>query len=63
MTAKTSISLEWPFWNAAKGIANETEITVNELVRRIDRARQPPQNLSSAIRLFVLDHYKSKAAS
>jgi predicted DNA-binding ribbon-helix-helix protein len=60
---KTSISLESAFWAAAKEIASEKRIAVSELVRRIDRQRRPPQNLSSAIRLFVLDHYKSRAAS
>jgi predicted DNA-binding ribbon-helix-helix protein len=55
---KTSVSLEDEFWGSLKGIAGERNRTLSELVATIDGARQHG-NLSSAIRLFVLDHYRS----
>jgi predicted DNA-binding ribbon-helix-helix protein len=55
---KTSVSLEDEFWGSLKGIAGERNLTLSELVATIDGARQHG-NLSSAIRLFVLDHYRS----
>jgi predicted DNA-binding ribbon-helix-helix protein len=55
---KTSVSLEEAFWNGAKEIAREHGKTLSELVSGIDRTRQQG-NLSSAIRLFVLDHFKN----
>lgn len=54
---KTSVSLEDAFWQSLKEIAGEREITLSELVASIDTGRHLG-NLSSAIRLFVLDHYR-----
>ena len=51
---KTSISLEDAFWSDLKEIAHAQEATLSELVGKIDEKRQG--NLSSAIRLFVLEH-------
>ena len=59
---KTSVSLEEAFWNGMKEISGERNMTLSELVGEIDNKRQQG-NLSSAIRLFVLDHFKSRAAS
>ena len=56
---KTSISLEDAFWKALKDIAILRRATLSDLVASIDSERQHG-NLSSAIRLFVLDHYQSK---
>jgi predicted DNA-binding ribbon-helix-helix protein len=56
---KTSISLEDAFWKALKDIAIARRATLSDLVASIDSERQHG-NLSSAIRLFVLDHYHSK---
>jgi predicted DNA-binding ribbon-helix-helix protein len=58
---KTSVSLEEAFWNSMKEISHERSVTLSELVGEIDTARQQG-NLSSAIRLFVLDHFKTLAA-
>jgi predicted DNA-binding ribbon-helix-helix protein len=49
----TSISLEAPFWDALREIAARRELSVNALVAAIDTERTG--NLSSAIRLFVLE--------
>lgn len=55
---KTSVSLEDAFWRGLKEIARDRSITLSELVGTIDSDRQHG-NLSSAIRLFVLDHYRN----
>src|SRR5262245_12166910 len=55
---KTSVSLEDAFWRGLKEIARERNTTLSELVGSIDSDRQHG-NLSSAIRLFVLSHYRS----
>ena len=57
---KTSVSLEDAFWASLKDIANERGVTLSELVSSIDTKRQHG-NLSSAIRLFVLDHYRVRS--
>ena len=58
---KTSVSLEDAFWQALKEIASERDLTLSELVAVVDTDRRQG-NLSSAIRLFVLDHFRSQAA-
>jgi predicted DNA-binding ribbon-helix-helix protein len=58
---KTSVSLEDAFWQGLKEIADERDMTLSDLVATIDTGRQHG-NLSSAIRLFVLDHYRARAA-
>ena len=57
---KTSVSLEDAFWTGLKDIAGARNMTLSELVASIDGERRQG-NLSSAIRLFVLDHYRSQA--
>jgi predicted DNA-binding ribbon-helix-helix protein len=59
---KTSVSLEDGFWNSLKDIAGERHMTLSDLVASIDTDRQYG-NLSSAIRLFVLDFYRDRLAS
>ena len=56
---KTSVSLEDAFWNGLKGIARERQMTLSALVAEIDAQRQLG-NLSSALRLFVLDFYRTQ---
>ena len=57
---KTSVSLEDAFWQGLKEIADEKDLTLSELVATIDTGRNRG-NLSSAIRLFVLDYYRTAA--
>ena len=59
---KTSVSLEDAFWRGLKEIASARNMTLSDLVASIDGGRRQG-NLSSAIRLFVLDHYRSQAAN
>jgi predicted DNA-binding ribbon-helix-helix protein len=56
---KTSISLEDPFWNELKGIANAQGVKLSELIAFIDRTRTQG-NLSSAIRQFVLEYFQNE---
>ena len=58
---KSSVSLEDEFWTTLKEIAGDRHVTMSELVSGIDKQRQHG-NLSSAIRLFVLEYYRGKAA-
>ena len=59
---RSSVTLEDAFWTALKGIAAAQGITIDRLIATIDTERheRPHTNLSSAIRLFVLDYYRSK---
>ena len=57
---KTSVSLEDAFWGSLKDIASARNLTLSELVASIDTDRRQG-NLSSAIRLFVLNHYRTQA--
>jgi predicted DNA-binding ribbon-helix-helix protein len=59
---RTSISLEDAFWNTLKDIAYERRIPLSQLVARIDANRRQFANLSSGIRLFVLEFYKERVA-
>ena len=56
---KTSVSLEDAFWKGLKEIAGERDTTLSELVGKIDSEREYG-NLSSALRLFVLDFYRTQ---
>jgi predicted DNA-binding ribbon-helix-helix protein len=56
---KTSVCLEDAFWSSLKEIAQAKGATVSQTVTEIDRMRQRP-NLSSAIRLFVLDWVRNR---
>jgi predicted DNA-binding ribbon-helix-helix protein len=56
---KTSVNVEDAFWDGLKEIAVARNIRLQTLVTEIDSKRQHP-NLSSAIRLFVLDFYQAQ---
>ena len=59
---KTSVSLEEAFWQGLKEIANRRNMSVSALIGTIDN-RRAEGNLSSCIRLFVLDHFRSLASA
>ena len=59
---KTSVSLEDAFWKGLKEIASDRDLTLSGMVASIDSGRHGG-NLSSAIRLFVLDHYRTMIGS
>ena len=56
---KRSVALEDAFWEGLKEIAQRRQMTVSKLVGEINMARQH-NNLSSALRLFVLEFYRSQ---
>ena len=57
---RTSISLEEPFWVELKGFATERGLSLAALVTEIDGARGGA-NLSSAIRVALLQRLRAKA--
>jgi predicted DNA-binding ribbon-helix-helix protein len=59
---KTSVSLEDAFWKGLKEIASGRGLTLSEMVATVQSARAQG-NLSSALRLFVLDHYRAQIAT
>jgi predicted DNA-binding ribbon-helix-helix protein len=58
---KTSVSLENEFWDGLREIADLDKIKVSALLQKIDLDRRTA-NLSSAIRIFVLNHYQTRPA-
>ena len=56
---RTSFSLEDPFWDELKSIARMRSMALAALLAEIDKQRDPETNLSSAIRVYVLDCVKS----
>jgi predicted DNA-binding ribbon-helix-helix protein len=59
---KTSVSLEDAFWGRLKDIAKNRGMALCDLISRIDVDREHG-NLSSALRLFVLNHYTQPMSS
>lgn len=57
---RTSVSLEEPFWTGLREIAAERNLPLTALIAEIDLARAE-DNLSSALRLHVLAHYRAMA--
>jgi predicted DNA-binding ribbon-helix-helix protein len=56
---KTSVTLEDPFWSGLREIATERSCTLGGLVAQIDSERQN-SNLSSALRIYILNYYLSR---
>ena len=59
---KTSVSLEDEFWTRLREIAGAKQATLSQLLAQIDERRNSP-NLSSAIRVYVLEHFRNSADS
>ncbi|MBY6089359.1 ribbon-helix-helix domain-containing protein [Pseudooceanicola sp. 502str34] len=55
---RTSVSLEEDFWRAFRDIAEEKGLALNALAAEIDEARGIEAGLASAIRVYVLAHYR-----
>ena len=58
----TSISLEDEFWEAINHIAQLEKMSLNNIVGLIEDGDREA-NLSSAIRVFVLEYYRSQSAA
>jgi len=54
---KTSLAMEEEFWQALSQIASANQSTIPLLISRID-ADRTTQNLSSAVRVFVLGYFR-----
>lgn len=54
----TSVSIEPEFWEEFERIANKESVSTNELITKID-VQRGENNLSSAIRVFVLQSLKT----
>lgn len=59
----TSFTLEDEFYVELKRIATDREKPLANLITKIDREREPEQNLSSAIRVFVLNDVRRANSS
>ncbi|MDU8913185.1 ribbon-helix-helix domain-containing protein [Aestuariicoccus sp. MJ-SS9] len=55
---RTSVSLEDAFWQAFREIAAARGMPINQLAAEVDANRDMDVGLASAIRVFVLDHYR-----
>ena len=55
---RTSVSIEAPFWDALREIAEQRRQSINQLIAAIDKDRSG--NLSSAIRVYVLRAMQSR---
>ena len=60
---RTSFSLEDEFWNELKAIAALRKISLAQLVTQVDLRRGEDENLSSALRLFLLRDLKAKLSA
>lgn len=58
---ETSISLEDEFWTELLILAQAKGLSINQIVTKIDQEKTNP-NLSSAIRVYILNHFKAKSA-
>jgi predicted DNA-binding ribbon-helix-helix protein len=56
---RSSITLEDAFWTELQELAKVEGLSLNGLITRIDGTRDPSQNLSSALRVYVLQKIKA----
>jgi len=57
---RTSVSLEDDFWRAFRDIAEDKNIPINALAAQIDAERDLDAGLATAIRLYVLAHFRAR---
>lgn len=60
---RTSFSIEGPFLDELRAIAAERDLSFAALVAEVDENRPDGANLSSALRLYVLNAVKARAAA
>ena len=58
---RTSISIEEQFWEMLREISNHYNKSINSMILEIDKSRDINTNLSSAIRLFILNQLKTSS--
>ncbi len=60
---RTSVSLEKPFYDALQEIAAERGRSLAALIAAVDERRPAGSNLSSALRLHVLEYYRGRVGT
>lgn len=58
---KTAVSVEDEFWDALRDIARSRGLRLYQMVEEIHRGRDKSANLSRAVRLYVLRHFRDAA--
>lgn len=58
---QTSITLENEFWQALKDIAAQKNQSLAQIILNVDNKRKD-ENLSSAVRVFILEHYQQQSS-
>ncbi len=56
----TSISLEKEFYSELLAISKERQMSLNSLITEIDSGRGNNNNLSAAVRIYILQYLKNK---
>jgi len=59
---QTSVSLEQEFWDELAAIAAARGLSLNALVSAVDGVREPGVNLSSSLRVHVLQALRARGA-
>ncbi|MCI5544761.1 MAG: ribbon-helix-helix domain-containing protein [Azospirillum sp.] len=59
---QTSISVEPEFYAALENIAQEQNLSINALITQIDSLRNESYNLSSAVRVYILNYFQKKSS-
>ncbi len=59
----TSISLEKEFFDELLNICNRRNISLNQLITEIDTGRSEKNNLSSAVRIYILNSLKKQISA
>lgn len=57
----TSVTLEPIFWEELQHISEERKISLNALIALVDGKKAPKMNLSSALRVYVLQTLKGNS--
>lgn len=55
------MTLEDAFWQAFRDIAAERDVPINQLAAEIDAGRDLETGLATAIRLYVLAHFRGQS--
>lgn len=59
---RTSIRLEPEFWLALTSICEHERICMQDLIKRVQASRKAGQGLTTAVRVFVLNHYVGRVS-
>ena len=57
---KTSVRLPPVMWEALEDIARHLGVTLQDLMRQIERGRERDQGLTDAIRIYLVEFYRAR---